>query len=106
MFIPQGCRLLLVKEPVSGRFGIPKLIAQLSYNKYNINWDGFSPIAVVFFNKRRSIGKLLIIDKNGASLLTRILNIGKFQIEFNDKGIPQNLTKSMLESLFLTGKID
>lgn len=51
MFIPQGCRLLLVKEPVSGRFGIPKLIAQLSYNKYNINWDGFSPIAVVFLIK-------------------------------------------------------
>lgn len=56
------------------------------------------------FNKKRTISKLLIVDDKGVSVVTRILNQGKFQVEFTENHIPKNLNRQMLESLFISGK--
>lgn len=102
--IPPSARILLVREPVSGRFGMHKLLAQISHDKYNLNWNGKDEIAVVTFNKKRTVCKVLIVDDYGVTCVSRMLNTGKFQIVFTENGIPLNLTKESFRRLFLTGE--
>ena len=46
--LPNDGRIIMVKEPVSGRFGIHKLLAHLTMNTYKTNWDGSESITLVY----------------------------------------------------------
>ena len=45
-FLPEG-KILIARQPVSGRFGIPRLIANLSANAAKYDWDGVEAINVL-----------------------------------------------------------
>lgn len=47
-------KIVMVKEPVCGRFGIHRLMAMLTSNSLKISWNGIDEITVVTFNKRRT----------------------------------------------------
>ena len=55
-------KIIMVQEPVSGRFGLQKLLAKLSSNAYGVNWNGSDEISLVTFNKKRTICKILHVD--------------------------------------------
>ena len=40
-------KIIMVQEPVSGRFGLQKLLAKLSSNAYGVNWNGSDEISLV-----------------------------------------------------------
>lgn len=48
--LPKDGRIIMILEPVSGRFGVHKLMAQLSSNALGTNWNGIEPITMVTFN--------------------------------------------------------
>ena len=50
--LPSEGRIVMVKEPVSGRFGVHKLMAHLTMNTYGTAWDGDETITLVTFNVR------------------------------------------------------
>ena len=52
--LPSEGRIVMVKEPVSGRFGVHKLMAHLTMNTYGTAWDGDETITLVTFNKKRT----------------------------------------------------
>ena len=52
-------RIFLVLEPVSGRLGLPRLLARLSSNSFNIHWDGEAEITVITTNQRRNRLKII-----------------------------------------------
>ena len=52
-------KIVMVKEPVCGRFGIHRLMAMLTSNSLKVSWNGIDEITVVTFNKRRTACKLL-----------------------------------------------
>ena len=39
-FLSSTGRIVLIKEPISGRFGMPRLLAKLASNSLKVNWDG------------------------------------------------------------------
>ncbi|MCR5537162.1 MAG: IS66 family insertion sequence element accessory protein TnpB [Succinivibrio sp.] len=98
-------RIFLVLEPVSGRLGIPRLLARLASNSFQFRWNGEDEITVIVTNRRRSILKILHIDATGCDLTTRILNHGTFKVLFSEKCIPRNLTRGDLERLFIDGTL-
>ena len=79
--LSQSGKIILVREPVCGRFGIHRLIAQFTSGALNVSWDGKSEITMVTFNKKRTLCKILHIDDYGVDCTTRILNTGRFQAE-------------------------
>ena len=99
MFLPQNMRIVLVREPVSGRFGMYRLLAQLSNNAFGVGWNGVDRIAVLTFNKKRTIATMIIVDSSGTSLVRRVLNSGRFDIELDEGKIPLSYTRSELEQL-------
>ena len=94
--LSQSGKIILVREPVCGRFGIHRLIAQLTSGALNVSWDGKSEITMVTFNKKRTLCKILHIDDYGVDCTTRILNTGRFQVILDDckKLIPIHLTRN------------
>ncbi len=96
-------KILMVREPICGRFGIHKLMAMLSSGALNVKWNGLEEISVVTFNRRRSICKILHADEDGVDCTTRILNTGLFQIIFEDNALPVHLTRTELEELLRKG---
>ena len=82
--LSQSGKIILVREPVCGRFGIHRLIAQLTSGALNVSWDGKSEITMVTFNKKRTLCKILHIDDYGVDCTTRILNTGRFQVILDD----------------------
>ena len=103
--LSQSGKIILVREPVCGRFGIHRLIAQLTSGALNVSWDGKSEITMVTFNKKRTLCKILHIDDYGVDCTTRILNTGRFQVILDDckKLIPIHLTRNELEELLTHG---
>ena len=104
-------KILLVREPVCGRFGIHKLMAMISSGSIGVKWNGIDEISVITFNRKRSICKVLHIDQYGVDCTTRILNTGLFQVLFEEDALPIHLTRNELESLlgngsFPTRKLD
>ena len=99
-------RIFLVLEPVSGRLGLPRLLARLSSNSFNIHWDGEAEITLITTNQRRNRLKILHIDSAGCDLTTRMLNHGTFKVLFADGCIPRNLTRGDLERLFVDGTLE
>ena len=55
-------KIIMVKEPVCGRFGIHRLLAMLSSVALNVRWNGTEEMTIVTFNKRRTICKILHIS--------------------------------------------
>ena len=98
-------KIVMVKEPVCGRFGIHRLMAMLTSNSLKISWNGIDEITVVTFHKRRPACKLLHIDVYGIDCTTRILNSGRFQVMLSENQIPVNLTRQELEQLLREGTV-
>ncbi len=96
-------KILMVREPVCGRFGIHKLMAMLSSGTLNVKWNGTDELSIVTFNKRRSICKVIHVDSDGVDCTTRILNIGVFKVIFEEDSLPIHLTRGELEELLRKG---
>ena len=94
-------KIIMVQEPVSGRFGLQKLLAKLSSNAYGVNWNGSDEISLVTFNKKRTICKILHVDDT-----TRILNHGNFKVLLDEGLIPRRLTREALERLIIDGTLE
>ena len=63
-FLSSTERIVFIKEPISGRFGMPRLLAKLASNSLKVNWDGEEEITIITFNKRRSIAKMGLTKKS------------------------------------------
>lgn len=48
--LSQTGKIILVKQPVNGRFGIHRLMAMLSSNQFGVFWNGTDEITIVTFN--------------------------------------------------------
>lgn len=57
--LSQTGKIILVRQPVNGRFGIHRLMAMLSSNQFGVFWNGTDEITIVTFNAKRTICKLL-----------------------------------------------
>lgn len=99
-------KIIMVQEPVSGRFGLQKLLAKLSSNPYGVNWNGCDEISLVTFNKKRTICKILHVDDTGVDCTTRILNHGNFKVLLDEGLIPRRLTREALERLIIDGTLE
>ena len=99
-------KIIMVQEPVSGRFGLRKLLAKLSSNAYGVNWNGSDEISLVTFNKKRTICKILHVDDTGVDCTTRILNHGNFKVLLDEGLIPRRLTREALERLIIDGTLE
>ena len=98
-------KIFLIKEPVCGRFGMHKLLAQLSSGVFKVGWDGQEEITIVTFNRRRTICSILHIDPCGVDRMTRMLNTGTFQVILDAGLLPERLTRRALELLLSNGSI-
>lgn len=98
-------KIVMVKEPVCGRFGIHRLMAMLTSNTLKVSWNGIDEITVVTFNKRRTTCKIIHVDVYGIDCTTRILNSGRFQVMLAENQIPVNLTRQELEQLLREGTV-
>ena len=65
-------KILMVREPICGRFGIHKLMAMLSSGTLNVKWNGIEEISVVTFNRRRTICKILKYEISYLSIFVAI----------------------------------
>lgn len=92
-------RIVLVREPVCGRFGLPRLLAKVSANAYHTNWRGIEEISVVVFNRKLTIAKILHVDRYGVDLTSRQLNHGRFKVMLEEGLLPKNLGRAELESM-------
>ncbi|MCI6449461.1 MAG: IS66 family insertion sequence element accessory protein TnpB [Succinivibrio sp.] len=92
-------RIFLVKTPVSGRFGLARLLAQLSSQAFGVRWDGIEELTIITFNKTRTICKILHTEDKGVDCVTRKLNKGTFKVLFDEELIPERLTLDVLERL-------
>ena len=57
--LSQTGKIILVRQPVNGRFGIHRLMAMLSSNQFGVSWNGTEEITIVTFNAKRTICKIL-----------------------------------------------
>jgi hypothetical protein len=92
-------RIVLVREPVSGRFGLPRLLAKVSANAFRTNWHGTEEISVIVFNRKMTIAKILHVDQYGVDLTSRQLNQGRFKIMLEEGLLPKSLNREELERL-------
>jgi hypothetical protein len=99
-------RIVMVREPISGRFGMPRLLAALASNSLKVKWDGMSEISVITFNRKKTIAKLIHIDQFGCDVTQRVLNKGKFKIMLESNLIPKDLSRSELERLLMDGTVE
>lgn len=107
-FLSSTGKIVLIKEPISGRFGMPRLMAKLASNSLRVNWDGESEITIITLNRKRSIAKVLHVDNVGTDLTTRVLNHGLFKVLLDEEGqhLPQRITREALERLFVDGTLE
>lgn len=103
--LSQSGKIILVRQPVSGRFGIHRLMAMLSSNQLGVGWTGTEEISVVTFNAKRTICKILHIDAYGTDCTSRILNYGKFRTLLQDDLLPVHLSRNELELLLNGGEL-
>lgn len=96
-------RIFMVREPVSARFGIHRLMAMLSSGALHVKWNGIDEISVLTFNKRKNICKIIHADKWGVDCTTRMLNTGIFQVILNEGSLPIHLNRAELEELLRRG---
>ncbi|MCI6905646.1 MAG: IS66 family insertion sequence element accessory protein TnpB [Succinatimonas sp.] len=101
--LPSEGRIVMVKEPVSGRFGVHKLMAHLTMNTYGTAWDGDETITLVTFNKKRTRMKILTADRFGITYSVRILNAGTFKVILGDELLCEHINKKTLENLIRYG---
>lgn len=99
-------KIYLVKEPVSGRFGLPRLLAMLSQNTFNVRWNGMDEITVITFNRRRTRCSILHCDFAGIDRTVRQLNSGVFKVLLDDGLLPERITKEKLIRLLLDGTLE
>ena len=96
-------KIILVREPVCGRFGIHRLMAMLGSGALNVSWNGTEEISVITFNKRRTICKITHVDEWGVDCTTRILNTGVFQVMLEEGRLPVHLTREEHEGQLRNG---
>lgn len=96
-------KIYIVLKPVSGRFGIPRLMSELSSKRLKVPWDGREEITVVTFNTRRSLCSVLHVDSRGTDHTRRMLEHGTFDVFLEDGLLPAALTREQLEKLLDTG---
>ena len=103
--LSQTGKIILVRQPVNGRFGIHRLMAMLSSNQFGVSWNGTEEITIVTFNAKRTICKILHVDTYGTDCTTRILNYGKFKTILQEDLLPVHLKRDELETLLIGGDL-
>ncbi|MGN0903354.1 MAG: hypothetical protein ACI4M9_08705 [Succinivibrio sp.] len=101
-------KIVMVRHPVCGRFGIPRLLSMLSSRQLDVCWDGVEEISIVLFNARRTMCKILHVDRFGVDVTNRILNTGRFKVyleELENEAVPVILRRSELETLLREGTL-
>lgn len=101
-------RVLLVRTPIDGRFGINKLYCLLAGGALNIAFDPDeeSEIWIVTVTRNRKRLRILHADELGMTLIIRMLwGSSKFMTVL-DGGLPKSLTASQLRFLILTGSYE
>ena len=80
-------RIIVIKEPVPGIWGIHRLYGQVK-EKFNPQSD--EELYVVFYNKSYTRLKLMHVDATGYDLTTRILFSGKFSTDGKSDNLDVN----------------
>lgn len=94
----------LVRTPVSGNWGIPRLSALLSGGTLGIPApDAQGEVCVVFVTRSLTRLKILHVDDCGVSLTTRILWSRRFRVALSDSSAPLTITRGQLRRLILDG---
>ena len=104
--LPKTGKIYLVREPVCGRFGLPRMIAKLSSNDFKVGWNGTDEITVVTFNRKCTTCKIVHMDATGADLTSRVLYHGKFKIMLEQGLIPRTMSRADLERLIVDGTLE
>ena len=98
-FIPKDCRITVYQKPVSALYGIPGLGGLLMSRAVQINWNRRDNIAMIFFNPKCTLCKILVADQTGYSCTTRRLNRGRFPVALALGLVPEEITREALAKL-------
>ncbi len=62
MLIPKDGKIVLIHEPVSARYGAPRMLDLLYSNYFDFYWNGVEQLTIITFNESLSICKIFNID--------------------------------------------
>lgn len=98
-------KIYMIKEPVSGRWGIYRLRDCLFSGAFKINWNGKDEITLVTFNKSRKNCSIFHSDMCGMERTVRLLRKGTYHVILTAGLKPGELTREQLERLLCDGTI-
>jgi len=102
-----GGRILLLKAPVNGHWGINRLYERITSDMMGFKYDDASreELWVVFFNRRLTRMRIMHIQPDrGYSLIIRVIYSGRFRVILEGAaGKPVNITREQLQKLVDTG---
>jgi len=98
-------KIYLIRTPVSGRYGLPKLHGMVTSGVLGIevNPDSTEEMYFIFVTKTLKTLMILHIDEAGIDFTKRILFNRRFRIMLKDKANPIDLTREQLKRLVLDG---
>lgn len=99
----SGYHLTLIVAPVDGRYGYDRLAA-IGRIHCGIDVDNQTD-ALVFISRRYGVAKVILRDDHGRTMITRWVDVGRFEKFLYRDGEMQKTTLSKDELLsFLDGK--
>lgn len=101
-------KIYLIRTPVRGNCGIPKLHGIVASGILGVEVDIASgeEMYFVFTTKRRNALLILHIDEAGIDVIKRILFGKGFKILLQDQSLPLTLTREQLRRLVLDGSYE
>lgn len=99
-------KIYLIRTPVSGNAGIPKLHGLVMGGTLGIDYDpvkNFEESYFVFVSRNLKYLMILHIDDTGITLIKRILFNRRFRIMLEDHSQPLVLSREQMKRLVLDG---
>lgn len=105
MLLPKDGKIVLIHEPVSARYGAPRMLDLLYSNYFDFYWNGVEQLTIITFNESLSICKIFNIDAYGHTCATRRLKKGRFRQMLFEGRLPTTISRRALEKLLTEGTI-
>lgn len=97
--------IFLIKKPVSGRYGAPRILSMLLGGCFEIPYikDNLQELYIVLFTKNRKLMFVFHTDFFGHDLTKRRLCEGRFKIQLEESYNPEKISRDQLKRLLIDG---
>lgn len=99
-------KIYLIRTPVSGNSGIPKLYGLILGGTLGLDYNpatAYEECYFVFVSRNLKYLMILHLDDTGITLIKRVLFNRRFRIMLEDQAKPLNLTREQMKRLVLDG---